>query len=177
MGYSIMTPFKNKKDRDLMFDFLNKNYINVDSILGTKCESTYTGQPGKNEDISYPPDKNVPVIGFDYGGSDFGRVHAFLLCYWMSKMIGKESIIKQLDKKCKYVLYDGDEKIYLLNNDIELKNLDFVKVNDIGFRNINKNIYSYKEKENGIILDEVDDKLLNELKRLTELWNKISIGE
>lgn len=167
MSYSVMTAFKDTEIRDKVFDFLKQNFRDIDVVLGDS-EQELTYGPCKNEDISYKGETKKPLIGFNYAsGAEFYKEYEFQLCYWMAKMAGKKILLKEVNRKNEYIIYDGCEKWFLLKEGEELKNKDYVATDDIGFHKLHRRIYSYLS-ESEIV--SVETKIYNELQRLTNLW-------
>jgi hypothetical protein len=167
MGYSIMTPFKNAEERDKMFDFLTKNFVDMDKLLGTEGKWRYTGGPYKNEDIGYGPNSKVEVIGFNYNSGDIDREYAFQMCYWMAKMYGRKKMFKELKEKREYIIYDGCDDVVLISEGQKLEDTDYICTNEIGFHQKKLNAFDilggWKQYYN---------KIHEELKRLTGLWKE-----
>ena len=165
MGYSIMCPFKSEDIKNKMLSFLSENYRTYESISKCGC-SDWISEPTTK--LSYGPDNNIPVIGFNYSGCDFDSDYAFRMCYWMAVMAGDIKDVIVDNKKYhnhKYIIYDGDEDIPVsINKDSRLR--DVIGVNQYGFKPIAKTrvVFLNRQIKNANLIIE------KELLRLTDLY-------
>ena len=166
MGYSIMVEFPNKDIRDKMLQFLLDNAKSFMDL--SKSDLEYVRGPV--EDPAYSRDKAEAkglLIGYDFTGSNHlqSRI-AYLFCYWMLKRIPKSKF-----------WYDGDESWPIPEECDEhgfhtLARLEKLTYNRlIKEKNINR---LYKIVYGPLIKDmeQFDEPVHTELKRLTGLWNQ-----
>jgi len=168
MGYSIMTPFSNEKNKNEMLEFLRNNYRNAWQVLELEDET----------EISAPTD-NFPYIhekgnyvGFNYHRTTIEREYAFLLCKWMAKMNGK--LMKtNTYQKIPYILYDGVARIGLVEEKIknEEEKIKIEEVGRDGYSPLPEKM-SFLYDDYGTSYKEGERKIQHELIRLTKLWKE-----
>lgn len=178
MGYSIAVPMKSKKAQTEMLKFLEEHYRPWSEISkGTEHETPYTHDCTyhirTDEEISYAGGRCR--IGFDYGPSFVDREYAFYILYWIALRAGRKG------KGKARINYDGCETWYLSFGDEDW----CIKVDEHGFHPQRR---SWESWEGGISkalaegaswllgeskrLDETDEIMHNELKRLSGCWDK-----
>jgi hypothetical protein len=177
MGYSIMAPFKNEQDKNKMERFLSLHYKPLDEIVKILIEEPEEKNLPTSE-LSYKPDEDIQVIGFDYNSSGIKRTHYFVMCYWMATMAGKRKLFEGTLRP--FVIYDGEEEMVLFINEKANKDFDYVEVNEIGFRanpelKEQKGIFDFLGKKYFKKVRLIDSLVEKELLRLTDEWNTFEI--
>jgi len=165
MGYSIAVHCKNKEIKKKMLSFMLKYYREPKEVFNKRNNySSFTATPYLS-------------LGFHYNAGTLERHYIYCVCYWMCIKVGKT---KQIDGVGNFPCYsyEGCEDVLLVSKTQE--NLDILYNRDIGFDVVDDlgfcSIEEDKKEAMGILIgkvvDEVDNLIKNELKRLDGLWKK-----
>ena len=175
MGYSIMIPFENEKEKAKMKGFLDEHYRPLKEVIKPLSLKGYQTE----EDIAPHDDLDrgevkEPVLGCYYGAGDSNekRDYYYTICYWMAVYGGKKENGRPI------FIYDGMDKRVVSINEPADKNSDYVEVNEFGYRKMStiKQMEKYPKLAQLITasmkkrLEKIDAKIHEELKRLSQLW-------
>ncbi len=108
MGYSIYVNIPDKKKRDQIYNFLQKEYKNFNQLM--KDEPNEELASIFDDDLSYKNKDDKDVIGFNYSSwiNPHERHYINSICSWIALQLGGEN---------PYYIYDGHEKMYMENRD------------------------------------------------------------
>lgn len=195
MGYSIAAHARDKRSRDLMYDYLEKHYREPFKVFGGEAAYSHYAT---GKDLSY--DHHRLAIGFDYNACEPERDYIFAVTKWMVLKIGDTREYIGLGPVPTFY-YDGgycaaDRWPLLIKavwkNKVP-KEWAWCVVNDVGHRSslhkykgvprydeadaVGKKAFLKEKSDNmkalcGYSLVEIDKILLRELKRLDRLWKE-----
>lgn len=199
MGYTIAAHAKDAHARDLMYDFMEKNYRGSPLVFYGKDEPCYS-RLARGKDLSY--DHNKLAIGFDYNACEPERDYIFAVVRWMALKIGKLVMVKDLGEAPMFY-YDGgrcsddrwpvldksvwknkihkERKWNVTNNVGHRSQLDKYKgvprydeADAAGKKALLKEISDLMKDMCGLSIEGIDALILKELRRLDRLWKKQS---
>lgn len=116
MGYSVAIRAKSLKDRKIILDFMDRNFVPANKLW-----NQVHNYCGIHEELAY--DDCKLAVGFDFNCSDAERDLMFSTIIWMAVKFGKKIKVPKLtglDEAVPYFVYDGCEVCPVL--DISLKN-------------------------------------------------------
>jgi hypothetical protein len=197
MGYTIAAHARDAHSRDLMYEFMEKNYRKSPLVFYGKDELCYS-RLACGKDLSY--DHNKLAIGFDYNACEPERDYIFAVVRWMALKIGKLVMVKNLGET-PMSYYDGgstsDDRWPVLDKTLWKSKVpikwDRCLTNSVGHRsqlNQYEGVPLYDEKDAigkkefirersnimremcGLSMEDIDAIIGKELKRLDRLWKK-----
>ena len=109
MGWSISVNIKSIKHRDLMLEFLVKNWRRWPEVNGEdNKDHTFSTDPLTGTEVCYGGGKKCN-IGFEMHGFEPESDYIYQACRWMALTVGKKKKFIGINKSAPYINYDDED--------------------------------------------------------------------